>query len=70
MKKKALPLPPKKRRPPKGITTKTVQFWRGKPVSDLRRKELIEALEWCAVEINRLKCAIELVKLEKKDASA
>ena len=28
--------------------------WRGRPIADLSQKELIEALEWCGEEIQRL----------------
>lgn len=32
----------------------TVATWKGKPVEELSRDELIEALNWCANEIQRL----------------
>ena len=32
----------------------TVVFWMGKPVTELTKEELIEALSWCGREIERL----------------
>ena len=31
-----------------------VMTWQGRPVTDLSREELVEALEWAAREIERL----------------
>lgn len=32
----------------------TVTFWKGKPVTELTKEELIEALNWCGKEIERM----------------
>lgn len=32
----------------------TIEFWKGEPVTELTKEELIEALNWCGKEIERL----------------
>lgn len=34
---------------------KMLAMWKGRPVTELTREELLEALDWCSLEIRRMR---------------